>query len=406
MVEIIKKKVFIVVHTKISDREIEMIREKGYSIVYIRNNIGIDEILKMDYPIEDKESTIHSLEKIICRQLEQFTVERIFTMNEYYIEHVARIAREYNILYYGLNEDAAQACRNKKYTKGLFKADNIPTSNYTLIKSPKEALSALNNISFPLVVKPTNESGSKLVFICENIQDLIDSVHKIYSTKQNYIGETLDTEVLIEEYIDGKEYSVETYTISGTNTILAITSKETENCVEVSHTVPARISQNESNRIKEIVNAALKALNVKYGVTHTELKISTNGIKIIEVNGRVAGDNIDKLVDCITGINLRDISLSIALDGTIDNIDRKIPEIQSASIRYITANKDGIFTYNQEVKDNYELYLDLYYKNGSIIKKTKDNFTRLGYFIVYGKDDMYSLDKADEIQDLLMVEIK
>lgn len=377
----------------------------GYSIACIRNSIGIDEILKMDYPIEDNENTINSLEKILSRMMKQFSVERIFTMNEYYIEHVARIAREYNIPYYGLNEDAAQACRNKKSTKVIFEENKIPCANYMLIKSLKEALSALNKISFPLVVKPSNESGSKLVFICNDIQEMIDSLQQIYSTNQNYIGDTLDTDVLVEEYIDGKEYSVETYTINGSSTVLAITSKETENCIEVSHTVPAKIPDKVSNEIKEIVIGALNALNVRYGLTHTELKISSKGIKIIEVNGRVAGDNIYKLVDSVTGINLRDVSLSIALDGTIENIIKKVPEVQSASIRYMTASKDGILTYDQKAMENSILNVDLIYKYGDMIKKTKDNFTRLGHFIVYGKDEIYSFDKVDEVLDLLKVEI-
>ncbi|WP_455717676.1 ATP-grasp domain-containing protein [Anaerosporobacter sp.] len=359
----------------------------------------------MDYPIEDNENTIHSLEKILSRMMKQFSVERIFTMNEYYIEHVARIAREYNIPYYGLNEDAAQACRNKKNTKVVFEKNKIPCANYVLIKSLKEALQTLNRISFPLVVKPSNESGSKLVSICDNIQEMIDSLQQIYSTKQNCIGDTLDTEVLVEEYIDGKEYSVETYTINGASTVIAITSKETENCIEVSHTVPAKISYNVSNEIKGIVISALKALNVRYGVTHTELKISSNGIKIIEVNGRVAGDNIYKLVDSVTGINLREVSLSIALDGSIENAIKKIPEVQSASIRYMTASKDGILTYDQEFIENSILNIDFNYKYGDTIKKTKDNFTRLGHFIIYEKDEIYSFDKVDEMLDSLKVEI-
>jgi biotin carboxylase len=266
-----------------------------------------------------------------------------------------------------------------------------------LIKSPREVLSIMKDIPFPLVVKPSNESGSRLVFICNGIQQMIDSVTEIYEAVGRNRGHKIDNEVLVEEYLQGDEYSVETYTINGISKVLAITSKETDNCVEISHTVPAKLDSKIAENIENNVINALKALNVKFGVTHTELKLTEQGVKIIEVNGRPAGDNIHKLVKSVTGINIRELSLSIALDGSINNLTKVNPYAKSATVRYFTSDKDGTFSHNPINKIDSDVELDIYYESGQVVNKTIDNFSRLGYFIVYSTDSEYSKDKATDI---------
>jgi biotin carboxylase len=392
-----KRKVIISVHTKLSDNEIGMIKKFGYFIAYIGVNISMDEIIKIDYPFEDNENTIQSTKEIINKIANKFNIQRIFTMDEYYIELVAQMAEELNIQYWGLDKEAVNNCRNKKETKKVFDKHKVPNAKYMLIKSPREVLSIMKDIPFPLVVKPSNESGSRLVFICNGIQQMIDSVTEIYEAVGRNRGHKIDNEVLVEEYLQGDEYSVETYTINGISKVLAITSKETDNCVEISHTVPAKLDSKIAENIENNVINALKALNVKFGVTHTELKLTEQGVKIIEVNGRPAGDNIHKLVKSVTGINIRELSLSIALDGSINNLTKVNPYAKSATVRYFTSDKDGTFSHNPINKIDSDVELDIYYESGQVVNKTIDNFSRLGYFIVYSTDSEYSKDKATDI---------
>lgn len=401
-----KKKVIVIIQTILSDNEIAMIRKFGLEIAYIKKNISIDEMLKIDYPFEDNISTFESTNEKLKEIADKFTIERIFTLNEYYIDYVAKVTKDLNIKYFGLDENAAMCCRNKKECKKLFLEKNVPNAKYMTLSSEKEILSKINKVSFPLVVKPSNESGSKLVSICNNIQDMIDSVYAIREINKNYVGEKIDDEIIIEEFLDGEEYSVETYTIDCVSTIVAITSKMTDDCIEISHTVPARLKNEIFDEIKNVVFKALRALNITFGVTHTEVKITKNGVKVVEVNGRPGGDCIHMLVESVTGINLRQLALSIALDGSLESLNKIIPFAKSASIKYIIAPKDGVIKYNENLSVDNNVDLNLYYKNCEKVTKTCDNFTRLGYCIFYSNDEKYAKDEVSKVIQGLNVRVE
>ncbi|MFV7774769.1 ATP-grasp domain-containing protein [Shewanella algae] len=164
---------------------------------------------------------------------------------------------------------------------------------------------------YPLIVKPVDRSGSRGI-------NFVDSSVNIQSAVDSAFSESFSKEVLMEEYIDGREFSVESISFDGMHEILQITEKFTTGkpgFIERGHTCPARVSNTEKSLIEDLVLQVLKAFDVSNGASHTELKINSKGeIFIIEIGSRMGGDYIGSdLVYYSTGFDYTRAVLSIAM---------------------------------------------------------------------------------------------
>ena len=171
------------------------------------------------------------------------------------------------------------------------------TRNIAGLSQPQYYLYDGKGIRFsPCVIKPTRGGGKVGVSYVSNTYDF----HKALS-----YAEEQKEPILIEEYIEGLEVSVECISYNGSHYVVQITDKDTSgppHFVELGHHQPSRISDYIKNKIKIIVPNILKEIGFTNGASHTELKISKGNIFLIEVNPRGGGDEIStELVELSTG---------------------------------------------------------------------------------------------------------
>ena len=142
---------------------------------------------------------------------------------------------------------------------------------------------------YPVIVKPTDRSGSRGITRVETGEELQPAI-------QRAIEQSFEKKAIVEEYIKGAEYSVETISYQGKHTLLAVTKKYTTgnpHYIEVGHLEPAPLKPEIRERIRETVFAALDALKVENGAGHSELRIDRDGnVRIIEIGSRMGGDCI------------------------------------------------------------------------------------------------------------------
>jgi biotin carboxylase len=152
-----------------------------------------------------------------------------------------------------------------------------------------------------VVVKPRDGAGSI------GVQVLVDA-HK---------AADLDYPVLVEEYLEGPEYSVEALSVHGVHRILGVTEKFLfpGTVVESGHLFPARLTAAETEELTAFTVDFLDLLGVRLGVTHTELKLTPKGPRVIETHTRSGGDHIAKLVTLATGIDPIAESVTAATGG-------------------------------------------------------------------------------------------
>jgi biotin carboxylase/predicted phosphodiesterase len=119
---------------------------------------------------------------------------------------------------------------------------------------------------------------------------------------------------LMEPYLPGREFSVETLSYAGQHRVVAITEKFTgPSFVEVGHLVPARVTPAQAAELSQAALELLDAVGLRQGAAHTEVRLTPAGARVIESHPRVGGDRINVLVRLAFGIDMITASLRWAL---------------------------------------------------------------------------------------------
>lgn len=168
--------------------------------------------------------------------------------------------------------------------------------------------------SYPCVVKPVTGAGKCGVSFVKTESEFGEAIeYCTNSSKEN---------ILIEEYIDGREVSVESISFKGQHYVIQITDKEgtgAPHFVEIGHHQPSTLSPDIQDKIRTIVPQILDVAHFTNGASHIELKIKENGeIYLIEINSRGGGDEIsNSLVHLSTDYDYVKAMIEVAI-GTFE----------------------------------------------------------------------------------------
>ncbi len=248
--------------------------------------------------------------------------------------------------------------------------------------SPKSIL--LNNIDSiydipidpPYIVKPLDRSGSRGITLVDDPEDLKKAFAS--ALEHGFIKKAL-----IEEYVQGDEYSVECISWNGEHSLLATTRKITTNAphfVETAHIEPGITDRTLLSRVQNIVFHALDSLQIKYGASHTEIKINKNkDIRIIEIGARMGGDFIGShLVRLSTGIDYVKAVVDCALGQAPDLAP--LPHYNAAGVRYII-NRDDKKALDKILSTSKDILVE--YNDVPLpSKEITDSSLRNGYYII------------------------
>jgi biotin carboxylase len=250
-----------------------------------------------------------------CRALaERYELAGVFTWTEWYLVPVARLARQLGLP--TTAPEAMQACRNKATARNLFARHGAPSAASLSVRNVQEAWAAAERIGYPVVLKPAAHAGSIGVIRVDH-HDQLPAAYD-FAARPAGVG-TQNTSVLVEEYLDGPEVSVECVTYRGETTVVAVTRKTVSAppfFEELAHSVDA--SDPLLDVVAPAARAAIGALGITDGVSHVEMRLVDGRPRLVEVNARLAGDMIGHLVRLATGIDLPRAAADIACDRAPD----------------------------------------------------------------------------------------
>ena len=255
-------------------------------------------------------------------------VDGIFTIcSDRPMQVVAKVGKALNLK--TISCEAALLATNKAFMRNALFDCNVSIPQYRICKSFNEYRGAINDIGLPVIVKPSDNSGSRGISYIdrENSYD-----HAYEYAKEN----SLDGVVLVEEFVNGDEVSVEAFVEDGMVRIIQITDKITTGAphfVEMGHNQPSAHSKHIVALIEKTTTEAIRALKIEGGPVHAELKVTKDSVKVIELGARLGGDYIaTDLVPLSTGVDLVEANIKWALGLPFD-LEKKVSRY--ASIRYI-----------------------------------------------------------------------
>lgn len=230
--------------------------------------------------------------------------------------------------------DSAILSTNKYKMRRAFEKNCDPSPKYYRSDEITDAI--LSQLNFPLIVKPVDRSGSRGINKIQRKEELSEAIRAAEEL-------SFDNKAIVEEYVEGQEYSVEYISYNGKHTFLALTKKYTTGSphfIETGHLEPAPVAEHVLKTIQSIVEHALDTLKIKNGASHSEIKVNDDGeIKIIEIGGRMGGDCIGSdLVKISTGYDFVDMVIDVACGQEPEF--KKVCEPAIAKVHFIFGEKD------------------------------------------------------------------
>lgn len=271
----------------------------------------------------------------------------------------------------GNSEECIKKSTNKYLMREAFERAGISVPFFQLAEQGKK----ISPPKFPVIVKPTDRSGSRAITKVEKPEALSKAIDAA-------ITQSFEKKAIVEEYFSGEEYSVETISYQGKHTCLAVTKKFTTGAphyIEVGHLQPAPVSNVLFHKIEQEIFRALDALEIKYGAAHSEVRIEEERIHIIEIGSRMGGDCIGSdLVPLSAGYDYVKMVIDIAC-GRPPRIEEKQPHV--ASVRFLMSEKDK--KHLEYLKKYYAEYIKkIEMTEGASFSAIVDSGSRPGFYIL------------------------
>lgn len=319
-------------------------------------------------------------EDAICRAAEMFRPDGIMTLaTDMPMRSIAKAAALLGLP--GISYDTAVKATDKFEMIRAFEEHGVSSPWYHIISDMTELKAIGAALSYPCIVKPTDNSGSRGVSLVRSEPELLAACE--YGRRQSRSGR-----VIVEEYLTGSEVSVEIMVVNGRIEILAVTDKLTTGAphfVEMGHSQPSRFTGRVLREISDLAEQAVRAVGITNSPAHVEMMITERGPVMIELGARMGGDYITThLVPLSTGIDMIKATIDVALGNDPDLSSRFS---KGSAIRFLDiacGRIDSVEGVDDAMKMNGVMEIAFAKNVGDIVSDITSSVDRVGAVIAQG----------------------
>lgn len=323
----------------------------------------------------------------------------------------------------GVSRQQAITATNKHLMREAFEKAGAPSPKSFCFENAEEAWECFcNELPNDGILKPSRNSGSRGIAKVEKGLSSLNGSKGV--TKEEFVelferskAESRDKSVMLEQFVEGPEFSVEIIVWNGQVNVLTVTDKKTTEApyfVELGHNQPSTFPTDIVEKIKSAAVAGVKALQVNNCACHAEVKYefqsssvpsSKGEAYIMEIGARMGGDFISTVLTRLsTGVNMIDAAVNCAL-GIEPDLTPK-PKPKGVCIRYFCPKPGKLVSIsNTEVLDDPRVHeWEIYHKEGDIIPEVTSSLCRSGHVIVTEETPQKAIAYAEKI--ICEVELK
>lgn len=354
-----------------------------------------DQALNVD--LSDHEAVIQAV-----RGLDKNIRGAVSFVSEVGMMLAARIREEFDLP--GPRSELCQRLIDKAIQRKIWTEKGVPGPKWNVFREAEEALAAISNFGFPLIIKPTDSSGSRGVTKIESAEDdLMGAVTRAFQFSKS-------GKVILEAYMDGTEFTVEVFAADGDVHVLAVTEKKkvegTRGTVACELATPER-PREVITRIAEAVVAAFRALGYTEGPGHAEAILKKDGsVGLIEVAGRGGGFMVfDGFVPTISGVNIARLTALQAAGlpvGTITNMEKAAVLRFFPSMPGVLRNISGFAEANRIEGVEAAPFAQV----GDQFHRAAVDGDRLGYILSCAGTPLQAQELADKAEHLIRFDIE
>ena len=302
---------------------------------------------------------------------------------------------------------ANAVCATQKDSMRLrFAECGIPMPDFRICSTVEEFESALGHFGYDCIAKPADSAASRGVRLI-NAADRRARADLLFKEFASFSRKGV---VMVEERVRGFEVSVESMTLGGATTVVSVTDKLTTEppyFVELGHSEPSRLPVEAQKRICQVAKKVVEAIGIVDGPAHTEIMLTEDGPKVIEMAARLGGDFISsRLVPLSTGVDIVEGSVAVAL-GLEYDFEPKFS--RGSAIRFITADRKGVIKKiaipegieDAEGVEEVRLYLSV----GDSIDAPHSSGDRIGHVVCSGEDALQAAFRAEWVMSNIEVDL-
>ena len=397
---------------------IKKAREMGYYVIAADGNpeaVGL--------PLADKAVVANITdEEVMLRIAREEQIDGVIhPCSEVSMNVMGRINDELGLS--GISRDTAIRATNKHLMRQAFEQGRAPSPKSFCSNNADEAWELFRKeFTGDAILKPSRNSGSRGVAKISPTPALprregdgafgrfksvshgsSESILKeeFFRLYNRALEESRDHSVLIEQFIEGPEFSVEIIVWQGEAHVLTVTDKKTTEApyfVELGHNQPSVFPEEMQARLKDAAVAGVKALGLDNCAAHAELKLMDGEPYLMEIGARLGGDFIStELTHLSTGVDMVAAAIDVALGNEPDLRPKEAPK--GVCIRYFTPQPGRLTAiHNQELLNDSHVYdAEIYHQVGDMIPDVRSSLDRSGHVIVTAPTVLEAIKRADEI---------
>lgn len=298
---------------------------------------------------------------------------------------------------HGVSRETAMRATNKHLMREAFEAYGAPSPKSFCANNADEGYKLFVSIGKKAILKPSRNSGSRgIVEIDQGLS--YDEFAPFFERSK---AESRDASVMIEQFVEGPEFSVEIIIWNGIVNVLQVTDKKTTEApyfVELGHSQPSQFPAEVVASVRNAAIKGVKALGLNDCAAHAEVKYQNGKPYIMEIGARLGGDFIStELTHLSTGIDMVAAAIDVAMG--VEPCLKSVTKPQGVAIRYFTPRPGIVKTIKgAELLHCPDIYdAVIYVQPGDTVKEVKSSLDRSGHIIVTSSSVSVAIERAESL---------
>ena len=320
---------------------------------------------------------------------------RVLTLTEPGLVPAARLNTELGLG--GNSPRTAELLKDKSAMRELLADTGLSPVRHRVVQDVAELAAFVAELGGPAIIKPLDHGGSADVQRVDTAADAAAAWREVEGVGRS--------RMLAEEFLEGPEISLEALSVAGRHTVVALTDKLLgPRFIEFGQAVPAELSPELTEASIALTRALLDAVGLIEGPSHTELKLTPVGPRIVESHNRTGGDSIPELVELAHGVDL--VRLSVGVPLGLETWDEAAPPATGgAAIRFIEAEPGTVTAVHRPAADPEGVSVQLKATEGTVVPPLTWSVDRVcGHVIATGADAAEAIERCGQaLRDIAVI---
>lgn len=291
--------------------------------------------------------------------------------------------------------EVIQAICQKDRMRTVLQVAGLDSTQSRVVQSADEIAAFASKHGYPIVLKPVDGRGSLSISILRSEREIAAAVARFQQWSPKH-------QMLVEQFLEGEEWSVEAFSERGQHRVVCITQKfkHATTSVETGHCLPAPLTDAVRQEIEQFVTRALTALGIANGPSHTEVILTAQGPRMVETHARLGGDSIVDLIQLVSGVDLDQLWIrQVSGESVLDQVPHRLDRLnQVAAISFVTPQAVGVLERVDGVEAAAAMpgvqQVEILQAAGDFLEGAYDSFSRGAYTIATGNTHEEAVHRA------------